>query len=115
VFIESTPRAAWQVGHSRLYHYEKFRPEWLTTTLRDQKIFVTNPSNLNPWDLKPAYDPACIQTPDEIEEFILWLRSIAKERPEPRREARFENMLRTDSTYRADIVRGFSTKNWSML
>ncbi len=114
--MPDNPRSALQAGRDRLYHYEKFRPEWLTTTLRDHKIYLTDPARLNdPWDLKPAYDPKCMQTPEEIEELILWLRTIAKQRPEPRVEAKFENRLRTDCTYRENIITEFTNSNCAML
>jgi hypothetical protein len=113
--MASTPRIASEVGHARLYHYEKFRREWLTTTLRDQKIYVTDPAELNdPWDLKPTYDPACLQKPEDVEEFIVWLRSVANPRPDPLTEARFENRVRVDSAFREKFVEGFSSHNYSM-
>jgi hypothetical protein len=114
--VENIYRAAHQAGHARLYHYEKFYAQRLTTTLRDQKIYCSDPAKLNdPWDCKPTYDPASIKTPKNLEEFILWLRSIAKERPEPRIEAAFEHRLCTDIAYRNQIVEGFSTSNHSMI
>jgi hypothetical protein len=38
---------ALQAGHTRLYHYERFNPDWLTATLRDQRVYGTNPAKLN--------------------------------------------------------------------
>jgi hypothetical protein len=113
---ENSNRAAHQAGHARLYHYEKFDVRWLTTTLRDQKIYCSDPARLNdPWDCKPTYDPASVTNPKDIEDFILWLRSIPKERLQPQREAAFEDRLRTDTAYRNQIVEGFSTRNRSMI
>jgi hypothetical protein len=46
-----------QAGIARLYHYEKFRPDWLPTTLREQKLRCSDPAKLNdPWDCKPWFD-----------------------------------------------------------
>jgi hypothetical protein len=46
-----------QAGITRLYHYEKFCPQWLSATLSDQKIHCSNPANLNdPWDCRPSFD-----------------------------------------------------------
>lgn len=45
----------------------------------------------------------------------LWLRSIARERPEARIEAAFESRLRLDAVYRNKIIRGFSASNHSMI
>jgi hypothetical protein len=40
-----------QAGISRLYRYEKFRKDWLATTLREPKVHCSDPANLNdPWD-----------------------------------------------------------------
>jgi hypothetical protein len=44
------------IFNQRLYHYERFCPEWLETTLRSRKIFCANPAALNdPWDCKPCF------------------------------------------------------------
>jgi hypothetical protein len=47
----------WKSVHScRLYHYEKFCPSWLETTLREGKIHCADPDKLNdPWDCKPFF------------------------------------------------------------
>jgi hypothetical protein len=46
-----------QAGTSRLYRYEKFREDWLATTLREQKVHCSDPANLNaPWDCRPWFD-----------------------------------------------------------
>jgi hypothetical protein len=109
-------RTAAQVRHPRLYHYQRFHPEWLASTLRDQRIYLSDPARLNdPWDCKPTFDPAHVQEPQEIEQFIMWLRSVAKERPEAQIEAAFERRLRLDVAYRNDIIRGFSTSNQFMI
>ncbi|MGC9946726.1 MAG: DUF2971 domain-containing protein [Bryobacteraceae bacterium] len=46
-----------EAGIARLYHYERFREDWLATTLREQKIHCSDPTNLNdPWDCRPWFD-----------------------------------------------------------
>jgi hypothetical protein len=46
-----------QAGIARLYHYEKFCEGWLATTLREQKIYCSDPAKLNdPWDCRPWFD-----------------------------------------------------------
>ena len=37
------PRFAGQLGIKRLYHYEKFDADYLSTTLRDQKVHCSTP------------------------------------------------------------------------
>jgi hypothetical protein len=68
-----THRTAIEAGHDRLYHYERFRPEWLATTLREQKIHCSNPDNLNdPWDCRPCFNARSLQEPAGRQEFIAW-------------------------------------------
>jgi hypothetical protein len=46
-----------QAGIARLYHYEKFCEGWRATTLREQKIYCSDPDKLNdPWDCRPCFD-----------------------------------------------------------
>jgi hypothetical protein len=56
-----------------------------------------------------------LEDPDTIEEFIVWLRSIAKARPEPRMEAELEHRIRTNPSFRNEFIEGFSTSNHSMI
>ncbi len=61
-----------------LYHYEKFNAEYLTTTLRDETIHCSNPTNLNdPWDCKPAFDPHSLDDPDVLQREIAWREEAA--------------------------------------
>jgi hypothetical protein len=114
--MEEVFRSAAQAGHPRLYHYERFQPEWLASTLRDQKIYLSDPADLNdPWDCKPTYDPAHVREPEEIERFIIWLRSVATKRIDARREAAFERRLRVDAVYRNEVIQGLSTSNQSVI
>jgi len=36
--MEHALRTAQQAGYARLYNYQRFCPEWLSTTLREEKI-----------------------------------------------------------------------------
>src|SRR5260370_1832082 len=95
--MEHPHRTVRQAGHSRLYHYEKFRPEWLSTTLREQKVHCSNPANLNdPWDCRPWYDNS-ITEPDEIDALISWGRQFPQPGIPPRQPTQFEARLRTDA------------------
>jgi len=54
-----------RAGLTRLYHYERFSPEWLATTLSEQMVYCSNPANLNdPWDCKPCFDDRSFQIGD---------------------------------------------------
>jgi hypothetical protein len=66
-------RTALQNGIPNLYHYEKFNPTHLATTLRDKVIHCSNPANLNdPWDCKPAFDPHSLDDPQVLEREMAW-------------------------------------------
>ena len=114
--MADTIRAAFQVGHKKLYHYQQFSLDWLADTLHQQRIHCSNPANLNdPWDCIPWYDTESLQDPDTIEQFIVWLRSVAKERPEARIEAELENRIRTNPDFRNKFIHGFSTSNHTVI
>jgi hypothetical protein len=68
-----------QAGIARLYHYEKFRPEWLATTLREQKIHCSDPANLNdPWDCRPWFDyRPMAEDPKKLEAMLDIFRNTA--------------------------------------
>jgi hypothetical protein len=71
--VEQLHRTALQNGIPTLYHYEKFKPGYLATTLRDQIIHCSNPNNLNdPWDCKPAFDPHALDDPEVLEREMAW-------------------------------------------
>jgi hypothetical protein len=54
---------------ARLYHYEKFCPAWLATTLKEKTIHCANPTKLNdPWDCKPWFH----KRPDDTGPAISW-------------------------------------------
>jgi hypothetical protein len=49
-------RSVHDIWSARLYHYEPFCSKWLETTLRERKVFCSNPATLNdPWDCKPCF------------------------------------------------------------
>lgn len=53
-------------GIGRLYHYEKFCPEYLIALLRDQRVHCSNPANFNdPWDCRPSFDTSSLQDPGQ--------------------------------------------------
>src|ERR1035441_227388 len=68
--VEKSPRDS---GIEKLYHYEPFRPEYLASLLRDQRIRCSNPANLNdPWDCRPWFDTKCISNAATRKEMIAW-------------------------------------------
>jgi hypothetical protein len=110
--MENNHRTARQAGHTRLYNYQKFCPEWLSTTLRWQKVRCSNPAKLNdPWDCRPWYDSDSISTTDQIEAFICWGRQFPQPGVSPHQQARCESILRTDAGRRQKLIDGFSACN----
>jgi hypothetical protein len=50
-------RTGRDVVSGRLYHYERFCPEWLEGTLRNKQIHCSDPAKLNdPWDCRVWFD-----------------------------------------------------------
>jgi hypothetical protein len=89
--VERLHRTAFDDGVLKLYHYEKFNPTYLTTTLRDNIVHCANPAKLNdPWDCKPAFDPHCLDDPATLE------REIAMGPETPAKDL-WEARLRTDA------------------
>ena len=103
---ELTHPTAVQLGISRLYHYEKFCPEWLAATLRDQRIHCSNPATLNdPWDCRPRFDNRPHRyNPDELRD---WSFGIADPPLTASQKADFTNRLRS-SDYIQKFIDGFS-------
>jgi hypothetical protein len=109
-------KAAHELGHTVLYHYEKFNREWLTATLCKQRVFCSDPTKLNdPWDCKPVYDSTFVREPDELEAFIHWTRTLPERRPPIQLETQFENRLRTDHVFRNEFIGTFSTGAHSVI
>src|SRR5580658_960329 len=74
--MQQMHRMAAEAGHATLYHYEKFRAEWLTTTLRDRTIHCSDPANLNdPWDCRPCFDDRSFETQKQIDAFANYLHA----------------------------------------
>jgi hypothetical protein len=97
-------RFAAQLGIARLYHYEKFCPNYLTATLRDQKIHCSNPSSLNdPWDCRPAFNSKSLRNPEDFEKTMAWFHSQATSPPPPGWEA-YEARLRNDPSQQEQFM-----------
>lgn len=80
-------RTVIDAGHACLYHYEKFRPDWLATTLRDQEIHCSDWESLNdPWDCRPFFKTDAFNDPDKREQFIQ--RFFQRDLPPPLAEIR---------------------------
>jgi hypothetical protein len=55
-------------GLERLYHYERFNPEYLRDTLVNQRIHCSDPAALNdPWDCRPWFDEEVLDDPSAVD------------------------------------------------
>jgi len=65
-----------QTEHKQLYHYEKFKAEYLSALLRDQRIHCSNVDALNdPWDCQPWFDEDSLEDPEKLEKYFRFMRS----------------------------------------
>jgi hypothetical protein len=54
--MATAKRSVHDIFTARLYHYQRFHPGRLETTLREAKVYCANPASLNdPWDCKPCF------------------------------------------------------------
>lgn len=96
--MERTHRTAFENKIPTLYHYEKFKAEYLTTTLRCRMIHCSKPANLNdPWDCKPEFDPHALDDPEVLEREIAW-------RDEHPAKHHFAEKLRKEPQFRVDFL-----------
>jgi hypothetical protein len=55
-------------GLERLYHYEKFNPEYLRDTLVNKHVHCSSPAELNdPWDCRPWFDDEALGDPKALD------------------------------------------------
>jgi hypothetical protein len=107
-FIDPTAK---QLSFQKYYHYQPFCKERLIALLRDQKLFFSDPKNVNdPWDCKPWFDyRPMLEDPVKREHLIAFLRTLVS--PDmlanPLRTV-YENSLRTDDNALIKDVETFS-------
>jgi hypothetical protein len=66
-------KSAGELGIETLYHYEPVNREYLSATLRDQKIHCSNPAKLNdPWDCRPWFDSKSLDKEDVLLKVVEW-------------------------------------------
>jgi hypothetical protein len=69
------PRFVGETEHKKLYHYEKFVAERLSATLRDKRIYCSNPAGFNdPWDCKPWFNAEVLEVPERLNRLLAFLR-----------------------------------------
>jgi hypothetical protein len=97
--MNSGYRTGRDVVSGRLYHYEKFCPEWLEGTLRDKKIHCSDPAKLNdPWDCRVSFDYShLLRDPLEREKMLAFhRRALPPETLNHPLRAVYEDRIRND-------------------
>lgn len=103
--MEQLHRSALQNGIPTLYHYEKFDPDYLATTLHKNIIHCSHPKNLNdPWDCKPVFDPHALDDPEVLEREIAWRQEHAAKGL----WADWADEMRSDPEFRVSFMIGAS-------
>ncbi len=99
-----------------LYHWQRYIPERLITTLRERKIWCSRPGAFNdPWDCKPYYSTKLLDDPQEREQYIEWYAEITR-RQRPDIPADFiektQKQMREDATLLARLTVECSEAMW---
>jgi hypothetical protein len=106
------PSAA-TAGLARLYHYQSFDPDHLSTVLGGRKIYCSDPSSVNdPWDFQPWFDyRPMLNNPDSIERMLALFRATADAAllNDPIRPI-FENRIRWNPEELRKFVESFSRR-----
>jgi hypothetical protein len=98
-----------EAGIPKLYHYERFTPDRLTTTLRDRTIHCSNPKALNdPWDCRPCFDHSSLSDPDNFNKFLEWLHETAIDKISEEEKREFEKGLRDHPHVLQELLDGLS-------
>jgi len=110
-------RTAIQNGIDRLYHYGKFDPTYLTTTLTESKVYCSDPASLNdPWDCRPSFAEHSLDEPSVLEDFIRWIFSFTPTRAVTEAELlATQAEMRRNPKYRRGILERFTQDFWKMI
>jgi hypothetical protein len=104
------PKNPIAAGLNRLYHYEKFMPEYLTDVLTNQRVHCSDPMKLNdPWDCRPWFSSALIEDRERLEKLIAWIFSTVPAPPDSEEQlSATKEQIRKDPEYRRRITEGLS-------
>jgi hypothetical protein len=110
-------RTAVAAGIPRLYHYEKFKHEYLTDVLVEQRLHFSDPTTLNdPWDCRPWFDDEALEDPSSVEELIKWFFSFEPASPVTDGQIRAtQHELRVNPDYRRGVLNAFSENFLNMI
>lgn len=82
----------------KFYHYQPFNKDHLIVMLKEQKLFFSDPHNVNdPWDCKPWFDyRTLLEDPAKREEMITFLRLAAPHLEDHPLRPYYEDRIRTN-------------------
>jgi hypothetical protein len=96
-------------GVARLYHYLRFRPERLATTVLEHKVHCAGPRDFNdPWDCRPCYDESILDDPAAFDQHVEFFDRVDRKYGPSKTEAeraRQLQRLRTDPSFLRSLVR----------
>ena len=108
-------------GIRKLYHFEKFCPAYLTDTLVNQRVHVSNPQTFNdPWDCFPCFDTTRVTDPAYRAKCIEYLRQFSFPNLTAAQQLSFETRLQADThlftkmfqTAFRESIRNMIVKRW---
>jgi hypothetical protein len=95
------------LGH--LYHYQRFKTEWLERIVHDSKVHCAGPRDFNdPWDCRPCYGQSILDDSEKyIEHVAFFDRVDRKHGPAKTEEQRAQQLekLRTDLSFLKSLLR----------
>jgi hypothetical protein len=104
--------SAQMAGITRLYHYERFKEEYLSTVLREHKVHCSSPPNLNdPWDCKPWFNSHSLEDPETLEAAIESFYRHAGDDLQYNLKALWEDRLRNSHEERVNFIERASRLN----
>jgi Protein of unknown function (DUF2971) len=96
-------------GVTYLYHYQRFKPDRLATTLLEHKVHCAGPRDFNdPWDCRPCYDESILDDPAIYEQRVAFFdRADRKHGPPKTDEQRAQRLQRlpTDPPFLKSLLR----------
>jgi hypothetical protein len=79
---------ATDAGIQKLYHYQRFEPNYLKDSLTNQRFHFSNPQNFNdPWDCCPWFDPTEVSDPSCRAKWVRFLEPLVQNLPPAEQEA----------------------------
>jgi hypothetical protein len=102
-------RIAKMMSIAYLYHYQRFKPDWLKTTVHDFKMHCPGPRDFNdPWDCRPNYDYSILDDPAIYDEHVAFFdrvdRNCGPFKTEQQRQQQLYR-LRTDRRFLESLIR----------